>query len=173
MPDCSNGSTTTTTSPGFTSETSTTCRYDKVNNKSTCINKYKDSFKTETTTVSVTTYAKLEDAIDETRVNPPRRRSLRTDTTVEGSRGKSTTSLVNTYDGQNRLVREVGTSTPGTTATTTYSEWDAAGRPTAGRSVVEERFRVQRSTFSVHFSIQHSAFRIAFSASESSARAAS
>ena len=51
-------STTKTTSPGFTSETSTTCRYDKATNKSTCTNKYKDSFKTETTTVSVTTYAK-------------------------------------------------------------------------------------------------------------------
>jgi hypothetical protein len=44
---------------------------------------------TEATTVSVTTYAKLEDALDETKVNPPRRRSLRTDTTGEGSRGKS------------------------------------------------------------------------------------
>ena len=129
-------STTKTTSPGFTSETSTTCRYDKATNKSTCTNKYKDSFKTGTTTISVTTYAKLDDVIDETKVNPPRRRSLRTDTTAEGSKGKSTTSLVNTYDGQNRLVQEVGTSTPGTTVTTTYTRWDAAGRPTAGRSVV-------------------------------------
>ncbi len=74
---------------------------------------------------------------DETKVNPPLRRSLRTDTTAEGSRGKSTTSLVNTYDGQNRLIQEVGTSTPGTTVTTTYTQWDAAGRPTAGRSVVK------------------------------------
>ena len=129
-------STTKTTSPGFTSETSTTCRFDRTTSKSTCTNKYKDSFKTETTTVSVTTYARFEDALDETKVNPPRRRSLRTDTTAEGSKGKSTTSLVNTYDGQNRLVQEVGTSTPGTTVTTTYTRWDAAGRPTAGRSVV-------------------------------------
>ena len=50
MPDGGNGFDHENTSPGFTSETSTTCRYDKATNKSTCTNKYKDSFKTETTT---------------------------------------------------------------------------------------------------------------------------
>jgi hypothetical protein len=121
--------------PGFTADTTTTCRYDKAANTSTCTNKYTDILGTSTTTVSVTTFSTLADAIDEIAVIPPRRRSLRTDTTAQGSRGETTSSLVNTYDRQNKLVQEVGESSAGGTFTTTYTSWDEAGRPTAGKTV--------------------------------------
>jgi hypothetical protein len=119
---------------GFTAEIVTACRHDKATNQSTCTNQYTDSAGTATSTVSVTTFASLADLIDEVQVIPPRRRSLRTDTTAASARGSSASSLVNTYDGQNRLVQEVGES-PGTTFTTTYTSWDEAGRPTAGKTV--------------------------------------
>jgi hypothetical protein len=120
---------------GFTAETTTACQYDKATNQSTCTNKYADSVGTSTTTVSVTTFASLADAVDEIKVIPPRRRSLRTDTTATGPRGSTTSSLVNTYDRQNRLVEEVGESSGGGTFLTTYTSWDQAGRPTAGKTV--------------------------------------
>ena len=128
--------TTRSKGPGFSADTMTTCRYDKATNQSTCTNNYTDSFGTSTTTVSVTTFASLADAIDEINVIPPRRRSLRTDTTATGGRGSITSSLVNTYDGQSRLVQEVGESSAGGTFTTTYTSWDEAGRPTAGKTVM-------------------------------------
>ena len=73
--------------------------------------------------------------IDEIKVIPPRRRSLRTDTTTTGDRGSLTSSLVNTFDRENRLVQETGESSDGGTFTTTYTSWDEAGRPTAGKTV--------------------------------------
>ena len=121
--------------PGFSADTTTTCRYDNTTNQSTCTNTYTDSVGTSATTVSVTTFASLGDAIDEINVIPPRRRSVRTDTTATGARGSTTSSLANTYDGQNRLVQEVGESSGGGAFTTTYTSWDEAGRPTAGKTV--------------------------------------
>ena len=120
--------------PGFSADTTTNCRYDQATNQSTCTNNYTDSFGMSATTVSVTTFASLADAIDEIKVIPPRRRSLRTDTTARDFRGSTTSSLVNTYDKQNRLVQEVGES-PAGTFTTTYTAWDEVGRPTAGKTV--------------------------------------
>ena len=127
--------TTRTKGPGFSAETTTACQFDKAANKSTCTNKYTDSIGTSTTTVSVTIFASLADALDEIKVIPPRRRSLRTDTTATTERGSSTSSLVNTYDEQNRLVQEAGESSTGGIFTTTYTSWDEAGRPTAGKTI--------------------------------------
>jgi hypothetical protein len=127
--------TTKSRGPGFSADTTTTCSYDTATNQSTCTNKYTDSLGTSTTTVSVTTFASLADAIDEIKVIPPRRRSLRTDTTATGARGSAASSLANTYDNENRLIQEVGES-PGGTFTTTYTAWDEAGRPTAGKTVM-------------------------------------
>jgi hypothetical protein len=126
--------TTTSKGPGFTAEIATTCQHDKATNQSTCTNKYADSMGTSTSTVSVTTFASTADLVDEVKVIPPRRRSLRTDTTATNPRGSSASSVVNTYDAQNRLAQEVGES-PGGTFTTTYTSWDEAGRPTAGKTV--------------------------------------
>jgi len=120
---------------GFSAETITTCQFDKATNKSTCTNQYSDSVGTKTTTVSVTTFASLAEAIDEIKVIPPRRRSVRTDTTTTGDRGSLTSSLVNTFDRENRLVQETGESSSGGTFTTTYTTWDQTGRPTAGKTV--------------------------------------
>jgi len=120
---------------GFSAETITTCQFDKATSKSTCTNQYSDSVGTKTTTVSVTTFASLAEAIDEIKVIPPRRRSVRTDTTTTGDRGSLTSSLVNTFDRENRLVQETGESSAGGTFTTTYTSWDEAGRPTAGKTV--------------------------------------
>ena len=136
--ECRTAATAATTrskGPGFSAETATTCSYDKATNQSTCTNKYTDNFGTSTTTVAVTTFASLADAIDEIKVIPPRRRSLRTDTTATGARGASTSSLANTYDQQNRLVQEVGESSGGGTFMTSYTAWDEAGRPTVGKTV--------------------------------------
>jgi hypothetical protein len=120
---------------GFSAETTTTCQFDKATTKSTCTNQYSDSVGTKTTTVSVTTFASLAEAIDEIKVIPPRRRSVRTDTTTTGDRGSLTSSLVNTFDRENRLVQETGESSGGGTFMTTYTSWDEAGRPTAGKTV--------------------------------------
>ena len=49
--------------------------------------------------------------------------------------GSLTSSLVNTFDRENRLVQETGESSAGGTFTTTYTSWDEAGRPTAGKTV--------------------------------------
>jgi hypothetical protein len=120
---------------GFTAAATTSCQYDKTTNKSTCTTTYEDSLGTKTTTTSVSTFATLDDAIDETTVIPPRRRSIRTDTTGKGSRPVNATSLVNTYDQQNRLVKENGSAGNAATYTTTYTAWDEKGRPTEGKSV--------------------------------------
>jgi hypothetical protein len=139
--------TTRTKGTGFSAETTTACGYDKTVNQSTCRNKYSDSVGTASTTVSITSFASLADAIDEASVSPPRRRSLRTDTTVHGARGETTSSLVNTYDQQNRLVQEVGQSSGGGTFTTTYTSWDEAGRPTAGNTVTLGGINALRLTY--------------------------
>ena len=39
------------------------------------------------------------------------------------------------YDAQKRLVREVGTGPTGVQYTTSYTTWDAKGRPTSGTTV--------------------------------------
>jgi hypothetical protein len=138
--ECRTAATTATTrtkGPGFTAETTTACQFDKATNRSTCTNKYVDSVGTSTTTVSVTSFASLADVLDEINVIPPRRRSLRTDTTATGPRGSSTSSLANTYDEQNRLAQEVGETSGGGTFMTTYTSWDEAGRPTAGKTVTK------------------------------------
>ncbi len=127
--------TTRSKSMGFSAETTSSCQFDKATNKSTCTNHYSDSVGTKTTTVSVTTFASLADVIDEVTVIPPRRRSVRTDTTTTGDRGSVTSSLVNTFDRENRLIQEGGESSGGGTFTTTYTSWDEAGRPTAGKTV--------------------------------------
>lgn len=121
--------------PGLSSEVRTKCSFDRTAHKATCTNQYVDAERVSTTSVSVTTFASLDDMLDEVRVVPPVRRSLRTETTVKDRQGTATTTLVNTYDRQNRLVKEVGASSRGTKYTTTYTNWDSAGRPTAGATV--------------------------------------
>jgi hypothetical protein len=125
------------TGPGASTEISTTCSYDRKTNKATCTSKSRDS-RGESTTVAVTSFRSLDDAIAETEVIPPLRRSLRTETTSRDRIGSRASSLVNSYDAKGRLIREVGTADPTLKApasttkyTTTYTSWDSKGRPTA------------------------------------------
>ena len=93
-----------------------------------CTNRYSDSRGTSNlpTTTVVATYPSIGTFIDEVRVVPPLFKALKATAsgTGPGVRNSETTF---TYDSQGRLLKEV---TTGSTATTTYTEWDAAGRPT-------------------------------------------
>ena len=118
----------------FTAESSSTCTFDRKALTITCTTQHKDSLGTKTTSVSVTTYESIADIVDEIAVIPPRLRSMRVDGTTEGNRGTTKTTVVYSYDSQRRLTTEVAT-TEGSkgVATTTYTNWDAQGRPTAGK----------------------------------------
>jgi hypothetical protein len=126
---------TRSTGPGVAIDTITTCTFDRAAKKVTCTNRFKDSRGLPTTSISITSFASVDDLIDEAKVVPPLRRSTRTDTTTKTNSQSTTSSLVNTYDSQKRLVREVGTGPTGVQSTTTYTSWDGKGRPTSGASV--------------------------------------
>lgn len=99
---------------GYWSETTSTCRFDRATSKSTCTSQYVDSVGTKNTVVSVTTFASVADAIEEVKVIPPLRLSTQIDTKASGPVQASTTIVVNSYDGQRRLIKEsVKASTAG------------------------------------------------------------
>jgi hypothetical protein len=123
------------TGPGMTMDSVATCSFDAAAKKVTCTNRFKDSRGIPTTGISVTTYTSVDDLIEEAKVVPPLRRSLRTETTTKTNASSITATLVNSYDSQKRLIREVGTGPKGVQSTTTYSSWDAKGRPTLGTTV--------------------------------------
>ena len=123
--------TTKGTGTGFTSEATSACAFDSATSRLTCTNDYKSSQGTAATSTTVTASTRSRGAIDETAVIPPRRRALRVDTTATSARGSSTSHIVYTYDRENRLLQEATSAG----AVTTYSAWDAAGRPTSGESV--------------------------------------
>lgn len=127
-------STLRTTAQGFSSETSQTCTFAAGVNQVTCTSRYSDNTGQSSTLTTVTTYASVGDLVDEVQSNPPRFLALSTATTTVGSAGTFSNSTQHTYDGQKRLVRIVGTSAAGT-STTTYTAWDASGRPTAANDV--------------------------------------
>jgi len=117
-----------------TSTTNGTCVFNATSVEGTCTNQYSDNFGQNFTSVSVTRHASRGDVVDEVAVIPPLNRSLSTTTTITGSINSVGTST-HTYDAQRRLVQTVSTTTQSgqaTNATTTYTAWDSAGRPTAG-----------------------------------------
>lgn len=120
---------------GFWSEVTTACRFDKATSQSTCTNEYVDSVGTKTTTVSVTTFASLADAIDEVKVIAPLRLSTKIETKSSGPKVPSTTVVVNSYDAQRRLTKETITASTAGSYETTYTAWDKNGRPTSGSTV--------------------------------------
>lgn len=121
--------TTVTTSVQFTSTIAGTCGFDTATNQATCVNRYTDTLGGSGTSTSVTSYLSRGDAVDEVAVIPPLRRSTGTTTTGTGSIA-GTSNLTNSYDGQRRLTREDGSG-----YVTTYTAWDASGRPTSATSV--------------------------------------
>jgi len=118
------------TGGGLTADTVTTCSFDRAKLEETCRNLYKDSAGNSLDSETKTKYASIDDVLAEVRVVPPLRRSLRSDTVMRVPPTGSS-SLVNTYDAQGRLIREVGTTGTGPALTTTHTAWDASGRPTA------------------------------------------
>jgi hypothetical protein len=124
-----------TTSPAFTSTIEGSCTFDPSTVEGTCTNLYSDSTGQRFTSVSVTRHATRGDVVDEVSVNPPLNLALGTTTTVTGPRMNSTGTSTLTHEGR-RLTGITATSRPGgQTSRTTYSAWDAAGRPTAGTVV--------------------------------------
>jgi YD repeat-containing protein len=118
-----------TTAPGgFSSTFRQTCRFDRQAFRGTCSSEYSDGRGTSnaSTTTFVTTYASIEDFLDEIRVVPPLFKALKSNATTTGPAGR-TSETTYTYDGQGRLTKE---ATAGAPTTATYTEWDPAGRPT-------------------------------------------
>lgn len=119
-----------TTGDGY--NTTATCSFDAASVRITCTEQYSDS-SGNSTFVAVSTWPARGDVVDEISVLPPVRRA--TTTTVTQTAGGNFTQAINySYDGQKRLVREDETGRDGS-STTTYTAWDAAGRPTAGTRV--------------------------------------
>ncbi len=80
-----------------------------------------------------TRFASRSDIIDEIATNPPRPLASSTTTVTTVSGVSFTTTATNAYDAQRRLTSTaVVTDAPPLTVTTTFSAWDASGRPTTG-----------------------------------------
>ena len=65
------------TGPGVAMETVTACSVDRMVRKTTCTTRFKDTRGIPTTSISITSFASLDDLVDETTVVPPLRRSTR------------------------------------------------------------------------------------------------
>ena len=116
---------------GFTSTVEGSCSFNPAAVEGTCTNEYSDTRGGRYRTVSVTRHSTIAEVVDEVSVNPPLQLSLGTTTTVTGAGTNSTNVSTTEYDAQKRLVSVVAESRPsGQRSVTTYSTWDAAGRPT-------------------------------------------
>jgi YD repeat-containing protein len=127
------------TGSGFTGVTESTCQFDRPSLELRCSHEYSDSAGNKSSTTVTTKYASVNDVLEEGKVNPPLRRSLWSITRQTGNRASGGGRLENTYDEQGRLRSESSEQVK-----TTYTAWDAAGRPTEGearsaRSSVEYR----------------------------------
>ena len=109
------------------------CTFDAAAVEGTCTNDYSDGTGRKLRSVSVTRHATVADVVDEVSANPPLQRALGTTTTLTapGTETRNTSTLE--YDAQKRLVSVTAESQPtGQRSITTYSAWDAEGRPTMG-----------------------------------------
>jgi YD repeat-containing protein len=117
---------------GFSSTFKQTCSFDRQAFRGTCTNEYSDGRGTSNgSTTFVTTYASIGEFLDEVRVVPPLFKALKSNATTTGPAGR-TSETTYTYDSQGRLTKE---ATEGAPASTTYTEWDQAGRPTKVQDV--------------------------------------
>lgn len=132
----------------FTSIVEGSCTFDEKAIEGTCTNDYSDSTGRRFRSVSVTRHASLADVVDEVAVNPPLQRALGTTTTLSGSGTDGTSTSTLEYDAQRRLVSLSAEARPGTQrSTTTYTSWDAAGRPTAATVVSGRQTSTQTFTY--------------------------
>jgi YD repeat-containing protein len=118
---------------GFSSTLNQTCKFDREAFRGSCTNQYSDNRGASNvgSTTVVATYPSVGAFIDEVRVVPPLFKALSAAATSTGPGGRNSSTTF-TYDSQGRLIKEV---TAGSPATTTYTEWDAAGRPTRVKDV--------------------------------------
>jgi hypothetical protein len=131
-PQCRIGATAytmTSGSGGLKATSSADCQFDAPEATATCTIQYRDSTGTVSTSTTTTQYASLDDFIDEVRVVPPLTKFL-TSTGTQRSRGVTSRGTVtNSYDAQGRVTVTVTAPGKQGVSTTTYSSWDAAGRP--------------------------------------------
>jgi YD repeat-containing protein len=120
-----------TTAQGFSSTINQTCTFDREMFRGSCTNQYSDSRgRSNVTATTVTaTYASVGAFIDEVRVVPPLFKALKAAATATGA-GARNSETTFAFDSQGRLQKETTTGAP---STTTYTEWDEAGRPTKVR----------------------------------------
>jgi len=115
-----------------TSNVTGSCTFDAAAVEGTCTNDYSDSTGRKLRSVSVTRHATVADVVDEVSANPPLQRALGTTTTLTGAGTDTRNTSTLEYDAQKRLVSIIAESRPsGQRSITTYTAWDAEGRPTA------------------------------------------
>ena len=120
----------------ITSTIEGSCTFDPATVEGTCTNDYSDSTGRRFRSTSVTRHASVADVVDEVSVNPARQRALSTTTTVTGAGPDSVSVSTLEYDAERRVVSITAESRPsGQRTVTTYTSWDAAGRPTMGSAV--------------------------------------
>jgi hypothetical protein len=109
------------------------CTFDAAAVVGTCTNDYSDGTGRKLRSVSVTRHATVADVVDEVSSNPPLQRSLGTTTTLTAGGPETRNTSTLEYDAQKRLVSVIAESRPsGQRSVTTYTAWDAEGRPTMG-----------------------------------------
>jgi len=109
---------------------SETCEYDTRTNVHTCTMDLR--IQAPRRIVSVRQYKSAADFVDEIRVIPPLSRAASGTTTYQPSGpGAQNATIAFTYDSQRRQTDMLFQFADGRTVKTTYSAWDASGRPTA------------------------------------------
>lgn len=121
------------TSGPFSATTISTCAFNATTRQVSCTHRYTDSLGSSTTTNGIAQYNSVADLVDEVAVIPPRTYVVSASAVQTGS-ASGTSSAAHTFDGSRRLVSASNVSAAGT-GTTTYTAWDASGRPTAGNDV--------------------------------------
>lgn len=122
-----------TAAGGFTANMKTTCSFNVQAKQSVCTVQSSDGRGMPSTTTTTTTFNSVADVIDEIAVNPPLTYALTAIATQVGTK-TTTGGVTNTFDSARRILKTVNTSASGE-STTTYSDWDQAGRPTRAHDV--------------------------------------
>jgi hypothetical protein len=122
-------STGTTITGTVTSQTTTNCSFHSDTNQIVCTIQASDTTGASSTTTQTSTYPSRASLVDEITVIPPLQHVLSVVSSATGTSGSSSSTLNYTYDGQGRLTAtdlvELG-------YVTTFTSWDASGRPLAG-----------------------------------------
>jgi hypothetical protein len=120
---------------GVTVTTDTACSLSGTD--ATCNSTFTDSRFGSGTMTQTSRFTSRSDIVDEAAANPPLARSLGTTTVTTVSGVPFTTTATNSYDAQRRLTSTVVvTQSPPLSVTTSFSAWDASGRPTAGSTTI-------------------------------------